>query len=90
MKKKKTPYLDFYKKCMETGRIPDNGLCNCFESQLFEYVKPLLNERQFGYPHNYWAFGEDTTNLVSLEVAQRFTPLRQTIVLFMACLNNEL
>lgn len=90
MKKKK--YLPLYEKWMETGKIEGyGGLCHAFpgsEIGLFEAI---------GY-WGYWADKGDTViltqNVNDLEkknaLLYEFTPLRQTVVLFLAAMNDEL
>jgi hypothetical protein len=91
-------HLQFYIDCMRTGVIPGDGLClntsDCagvLSEVLLETLTPTLDERKQldkeGYSSAYWASGisrhdPDTYNA--------FTSLRQTIILFMAAINNEL
>lgn len=94
--KKKTPYLDFYYKCVKDGNImPVRGLCEVFGKWFeapykWKYYHPLF-ELMFPEPYNggstpYWGseseFREDDE--------YKLTPLRQNIVLFMAAMNGEL
>lgn len=95
MKKK---HLEFYKHCMECGTLPLNslnsinyygGLCGCADMGM---IDPALFDLFNQFSGTYWAYGQDT------EVSEydqymnhlAFNPLRQTIVLFMAAINNEL
>jgi hypothetical protein len=81
MKKK---YLKFYKECMKSGRMPDAGLC-------FVFGNDDLFNSMFAYQMEcfYWGYnGTDKYN--RNKVAFTFTPMRQTIVLFLAAMNNEL
>lgn len=98
--KKNKKHLDFYYKCMETGRLPGgDGLCK--EALLGRISESLLSKIDpmnlcWQYRSNnyeelfgdiclpYW--GSDD----SLWRRGQFTPLRQTIVLLMAAMNNEL
>lgn len=98
-------HLDFYFTCMQTGMLPTTGLCHCasdgyIDAELFKMFEPteedldrLYNEgiictREGGY----WGSGKKAFgNLDSpYERTHSFSALRQTIVLFMAVLNNEL
>lgn len=91
----KKPHLDFYFKCIESGRLPDDndGLCLCaIDEDLFDLFEPntedsaQLNAECLSVV--YWASGvsiDDSTSKYG-----GFTSLRQTIVLFMAAINNEL
>jgi len=83
-------YLEFYKKCMKTGRMPNGrGLCREFgHEELFLLMEPaytddvrLQNNRMSTI---YWASDSIQCHL------GLFTPLRQNIVLFMAAMNDEL
>lgn len=89
-------HLDFYKKCIEDKRMPDFGLCLCatrnlISEKILDRFEPshkdmVIIQRQ-GLSSGYWGSGlssEDHNRLFT------FTPLRQTIVLFMAAINNEL
>lgn len=85
----KKKYLKFYEDCMTTGELPDYGLCNSIESydgelMLFEPPSGLFS------PYDYWGFGENPEHLSSYVVATKFTTLRQTIVLLLAAMNDEL
>lgn len=89
-------HLKFYKQCMETGELPQEstagwyfgGLCGCASVGLVsQEIFDLFLPTQYGYMAGYWAVG----NSEDLDVMiHGFTPLRQTIVLFMAAINNEL
>jgi len=88
-------YMQFYYQCMESGCLPDRGLCHSIgdprrsainpglwvftnkDLQLFEPIEPQLH---------YWG----CEDYVSYDITHGFTPLRQTIVLFLAAMNNEL
>lgn len=98
---KETPYLDFYYKCMETGTLPCGGLCFSLDSGLLGFFKPVDNNNpdlvDRKQKASYWGYDgkvRDFTNNyggISMDTARHeFTPLRQTIVLFLAAMNNEL
>lgn len=90
--KQATTYMELYNQCMKTGKMPENGLCNALPKVLkgkyFELIKPtdedfislLIN----GEPGIFW--GRESMNYRTND----FTHLRQTLVLLMAALNNEL
>lgn len=97
-------HLDFYFDCMNSGILPTTGLCHCAEksqyidAELFELFKPTEGDyealckegvvlRDCG--EGYWAAGAKMDDIRSNR-AYGFTPLRQTIILFMAAINNEL
>lgn len=86
MKKQPGKHLRFYIDCMADGLMPHVGLCRCAmqgkisNSVLEEYFMP----ENFSDSITFWASGEQG------DFVHHFTPLRQTIVLFMAAINNEL
>ncbi len=93
-------YLEKYYLWMETEAIPDEGLCQSLKgSSLFKLFEPtekddneLLEE---GLPTIYWASGEvkystGSDRNTKYMRRQHFSPLRQTIVLFCAAMNDEL
>lgn len=106
MKKKTPgKHWKFYIECMNLGMMPHDGLCTCANAKViskrvlskfhptYEDLEQLYEEHYIIYrgESSYWAAGtkvKNTYNIVEREVG--FTALRQTIVLFMACLNNEL
>lgn len=93
-------YLEFYKKCMETGRIPYAGLCNCIPSEEDKLIiKPtrddLYEVEREGYSTIFWGSGvintiESDPQLKVEEESQGFTPLRQNLVLLLAAEKNQL
>lgn len=90
MKKK---YLPFYYECLETGRLPHNGLCTSLGGvELFRPFQSDVNSDE-----NSWYWGYDGTrfteyydNAQNVRRQYEFTPLRQNIVLFLAVMHNEL
>lgn len=93
-------YLEFYKSCMATGKLPDWGLCCSLEgrAKLFEdlFPDPEEDERD-NFTNSFWGYNGEpiqTDKLngswVDSEYARSFTPLRQTIVLLLAAINGEL
>ena len=92
MKKKK--YLEFYERTIKTGKLPKNGLCFCFIDD--DYLKLFSPGKMGGYWGYYMEFydhvvlTQDVDKELSDRLCNEFNPLRQTIVLFMAAMNNEL
>jgi len=90
MKKK---HLAFYKKYAATGTIPENGLCQCsgIDLELLKLFRPtkdvekklFISDQAYGY----WGSG---LSIYDNNKYRSFTPLRQTIILFMAAMNKEL
>lgn len=95
--KKPGKYLKFYYECMESGLIPDEGLCNCENfinvSEFKEIFEPEELEkselRRSGLSSLYWGSGlpvfDDT-----FSKKRTFSELRQNMVLLLAAMNNEL
>lgn len=90
-----TRLIDLYKEWMEKGRLPNGGLCvslNCeYEDSLKEYFYPTPTEFKSlsheGYEPTYWASGLPSDHK---DEYCGFTPLRQTIVLLICAIHNEL
>lgn len=93
---KNKKHISFYLRNMETGMLPFCGLCNCAEKRLIS--KKLLNLfspdfsdmgelRSRNLSTVFW--GANLPDNVA-NIGDLFTPLRQTIVLFMAAKNGEL
>lgn len=94
---KKTPWLDLYKKWTRTGKMTPKsnkyyygGLCSAVPLKLQKGIIWNLVKAQHGDNLNsaslcgYWA--SSSCN----EEVHDFGPLRQTIILLCACLNDEL
>lgn len=94
---KKTPLLDMYKEWLEAGKLPEEGLCKCIKSkaheELLDLFNPSFNERvelaQVGFSSMFWGSGLMVSD-DHFQIWYSFTPMRQTILLFMAAMNNEL
>ena len=86
-------YLDYYKEWMEKGELPEPGLCASLPNRLqrlepFMTVKPTINEQlDLYYTHKfnnaYWGSNSSGAK------GHVFTPLRQTILLLCAAINDE-
>ncbi len=93
-KTKKGKHLRFYINCMINNEMPHTGLCSCGDNRfidsemLHQYFTPNDEENELLNQQNvsrmYW--GSDSENFK----LSMFTTLRQTIVLFMAAIKNEL
>lgn len=97
-KKKKTPFLDFYNRSMELERIADSdpfGLCNSSigKQKVFKRFIPTRSDLDELFEEEksitFWATGLSLWHPNSVLQAA-FTPLRQTIVLFCAVINDEI
>lgn len=97
MKKKK--YLDFYMECMNNRKVMKyegclGGLCNTsIKGKLLNMFIPTEADKlELGtLSKSYWGSGLSySAYFTGNRWEQEFTPLRQTIVLFLACMNNEL
>lgn len=95
-KKKIGKHLQFYLHCMCNGgvmpstiSIYQGGLCSMADNNLIDKkIFKLFSENQGKY--SYWADDEIDCIIDCHQRRYLFTKLRQTIVLFMACLNGEL
>lgn len=83
-----TPYLDFYYK-FAGKKLPDYGLCNCFKGD--DYIKlftPLRDDIQLdGTDNPYSAWGCENRDYSTAFICG---PFRQNVLLFCACITNEL
>lgn len=86
MPKKKTgKHLQFYMDCVKNGEMPKAGLCACsWNDYIYEELLMLFKPDHAG-AFSYWASLKG-----GYDECFKFTKLRQTIVLFMAAINNEL
>lgn len=96
----KKMFLDFYNTSIANGRMRFAGLCGNFDGffcdngiEMLELFEPtdddFNNLTSEGYIVSFWGSGLHRNH--SFDAVQYgFTPLRQTIVLFMAAMNNEL
>lgn len=82
---------------MKTGLIPGIGLCNSLKGdmrkRLDKVFKPQSWSEYAGVSDGYWGYSGsrlDLLNLPMMRVRFEFTPMRQTIMLFLAAMNNEL
>lgn len=84
-------YLPLYERWCKQNRLPMPGLCASLQNdKLLDMFSPVkFNEADWywGYSGNkkYWASEVD-----GIDVSLGFTPLRKTILLFMAAMNDEL
>ncbi len=85
----KIKYFDLYCEWTDLGHLPDCGLCYSLDriegkpkDKLFKLMKPPSKKRDL-----YWGYDEYNSSFESR--LHSFTPLRQNIILLMACLNNE-
>lgn len=94
-------HLQFYIDCMATGQLKypanwvANGLCKspCINEELLALFEPTKEDFEAlqaqGLCETWWASGLDTDTQTTI-LQSAFSPLRQTIVLFMAAINGEL
>lgn len=98
--KKNKKLLQLYEECMVTGELPEIGLCDSVEcmgvQRKLKLISPTVGDLDqliiegksigfWGYevPYNSGRYSTDGRSYV-------FTPLRQTLLLLMAALNDEL
>ncbi len=82
--------IDLHKEWTERGVLPDSGLCNTFwqsAAYCYDLLKEILPDED-GYllPNGEFIIGSKVTS----EIRCEYTPLRQTIVLLICAMNNEL
>jgi hypothetical protein len=89
--------INEYKKWMKNDyTMPDSGLCNVLENteyhDSFLFFEPTIEDflilEKENKPTIFWAFGE--SRLSDLNRYYHFTPLRQTIVLLICAMHDEL
>lgn len=81
--------IDLYKEWMETGTLPGDGLCNSVPKEYKSDLRKLEPECYY----TFWAYpltDQQQLDHSYYDMAYSFTPLRQTIVLFICAMNNEL
>lgn len=78
-------HLQFYMDCMKKRQTPRDGLCSCAWGGYIDEELLMLFKPEWASIWSYWAAGERVRIKYN-----KFTSLRQTIVLFMAAINNEL
>lgn len=96
--KKKKKYLPLYYEWMESGELPMDGLCYSFVAKRVHCKRQLSMMSPYGdLDDSYGYWGASDINGESLtyddfmkQRANYFCPLRQTIVLFLAAMNDEL
>ena len=86
--------IDLHKRWAKKGRLPDYGLCHTFYNipkeyaPLFDLFRPTGEERMAleleGKTSLYWASGSEE------RLYKKYVPMRQTIVLLICAMNNEL
>lgn len=85
MAKNKTgKHLQFYINCSKKQEMPRAGLCCCAWGGYIKEEVLELFQPESASPFSYWARRSE------YESPFKFNILRQTIVLFMAAINNEL
>lgn len=90
MKNKQQAFLDFYKECMKNSKkMPNDGLCRNLGRRI-DPVKPtkqdIIKLDREDLSASYWGSG---LAYWDLNKCHKFTPLRQTLVLLLACINEE-
>lgn len=91
-KKEKLGYIDFYKRWVAANELPIGGLCSSLprqlsENEVFEMIKPTKKDikKMIKESHcvTYWASGSAESKW------GRLTPLRETLLILAALLNDE-
>lgn len=92
MKKPIGKYLKFYYDSIKNKRIPMSGLCCTFDfDDIFEeFIRPTTEELQAASDkYDTWVWCETHRQIIH-DPCGKFNELRQTVVLLMAAINNEL
>lgn len=88
--------IDLHKEWCETGNLPNEGLC-CSVPALRsliddfapeEFVRHSWNRTPEELRKSYWGYGGSSND--RNKILFEYTPLRQTIVLFIAAMKNEI
>lgn len=92
--------IDYHHQWMETRCVPNQGLCNtmdCFnhDEWLKYYILLIKFFKPDTYEQAYWAYGvkypEGVLSAQEIKlITTKYTPLRQTIVLFICAMYDEL
>lgn len=93
-----TPFLDFYNRCIENGKLPEDGICSSFENDthLFELLYMFSGYTSEWGTNWYWGYNGDVYKWVGADpkkqdkIMYTFTPMRQNIILLCAAINGEL
>jgi len=93
---RKKKLIDLYKEWMETEDLSGDGLCSSLPKhylESFEHFSPSQQEiHELGnqmFSTLYWGSGLKCYDHIDLR-ARKFTPLRQTIVLLICAMHDEL
>lgn len=89
--------IELYKEWMEKGVMKDDGICSALPRKYrrtLEDIEPtdsdLITLRSHGMPTAFWGYGKKRTMYSGQDVYNGFTPLRQTIVLLICAIHDEL
>ena len=95
-KKNKMKHMDYHNRCMQTGEtiggygLCHEALCGRIDPKTLELFEPTDEDKKWliweGKSVGYWGIDGPYDYMTY----DKFTPLRQTIVLFMAAMNGEL
>lgn len=92
------PLFELYKEWMKKGVMPANGLCNSIP---YRYRRKLVlfyptygewkDVPLLGVPRGYWGYdGEYDIMADRPRISKEFSPLRQTIVLLICAMCDEI
>jgi hypothetical protein len=90
--------INLYKEWMKKGVMPDNGLCSSLKDTKYykdiDIFIPFCEDKIIltyeKKPTFYWGNGEPYKEFFLSEIGIKFTPLRQTIVLLICAMHNEI
>ncbi len=88
--------IEKHKRWMDKGELDKNGLCNSLNGTKYQYyldlLSPIFINEPMGGDEIYWGY-EGPGVKISCELydlQHKYTPLRQTIVLLICAMHNEL
>jgi hypothetical protein len=89
--------IELYKEWMEKGEIPGNGICWSIPEEYLKDIRlfqPTCEEElqlfQKGLSSVYWGSGVHISKTTLYNLKHKFTSLRQTIVLLICAMNDEI
>ena len=96
--KKNKKLIDLYKEWMETDELPYSGLCSAVPNKYqdaLDMISPSIEESlvltKENKPIVYWGCGVAYSRMPDYQtIGCYFSPLRQTIVLLICAIHNEL
>ena len=94
-------YFKLYEQWMESGELPLRGLCACLGREAndnmpsIEWFKPSREDfpefyRSMHISGGWWGYDGEPHESYKVNQQYEFTPFRQTILLFLAAMHDEI